>query len=574
MPSYTLRDYQQEAVNAAIKWMKKNSDPAVLELSGGAGKSLIIAEIARILYQMTGKRVLCLVPSKTLAEQNGEKMAMTGEKFSFYSASISKSLRHKIVIATEGTFKKVASSHGSEFAAVLVDEADRVTTTFKQIIEDMREQNPLLRVIGLTGTPFRLQSGYIYELDLENRVVIEATDPYYKKLLYRVTCNELTQLGFLTPIQVGLVDDHYDTSNLKIDIKNETFTQKSLDEMLSDGSVTERIVQDFVRKTKDKKGVMVFCTSIKHAEDVYRMLPEGEAGILHGKADNQSKTVKEFKSQKIKYLVNVDMATVGFDAPHVDCLVLLRPTASNRLMQQILWRGVRLYDGKDHCLLLDYTDNIPNLFGDNPDIFTPQIKAYGSKPSATIEVMCEDCGTEQEFTKRPQYGSWDQFGYATDLAGDRLNPYIPAHFGRRCRGVFPSGKNQYHRCTYYWTCKECPECGHKNDIAARACESCGLTFIDPNSKLNETATVIPVGERTKTRVDAMTVRHGEVINVTFDTPHGEIKCRFFPNHATTHIARHGWAFNKATNNGQNKPVYIEYTKQKSGLCSINRYEME
>lgn len=101
MPSYTLRPYQQEAVNAAIDWVKKNSEPALLSLSGGAGKSLICAEIARIMYQMTGKRILVLVPNQDLLIQNGEKMQMTGEKFSYYSASVSKSLRHHIVLATE-----------------------------------------------------------------------------------------------------------------------------------------------------------------------------------------------------------------------------------------------------------------------------------------------------------------------------------------------------------------------------------------------------------------------------------------------------------------------------------------
>lgn len=576
MPNYTLRDYQQEAVDHAIKWMKSNSDPAVLELSGGAGKSIIIAEIARILFNLTGKRILCLVPSETLARQNGEKMELTGEKFSFFSASIQKSMRHKIVIATEGTFKSVASKYGVEFAAVLVDEADRVTKTFTQIIDDMREQNPLLRVLGLTGTPFRLMTGYIYELDIDNRQVQNAIEPYYKKLLYRVTCDELIERGYLTPIQVGTTSTHYDTSNLKIDTKNETFTTKSIGEMLSDGSVTERIIKDVVAKTHDKKGVMIFCTSIKHAEHVFSLLPENKALLLHGGVKDKKGIVKAFKSQQYKYLVNVDMATVGFDAPHVDCLVLLRPTASNRLFQQILWRGVRLYEDKEYCLLLDYTDNIPNLFGDDPRIFTPQIKAYGQREAVQIEVSCPECGTKQEHSKRQGYELYNEFGYAVDEFGDELESKIPSHYGRRCLGVVLKGRNQYERCSYWWAHKVCPECQEKNDIAAKNCSSCGIMLINPEDKLNDQAYVMKVGDTLTTNVLKMEIEpssKGERVLVRFYTAHGSnVAVAFYPKTTNWPIRAMWTRFNKLTSNGAATPKQIRYTMNKKGV-TINEYIM-
>lgn len=576
MTQYTLRTYQQDAVASAINWIKKNSEPALLELSGGAGKSLICAEIARIVYQMTGKRVLILVPNQDLLIQNGEKLELTGEKFSFYSASVSKSLRHHIVLATEGTFKSIAEERGHEFTLVIVDEAHKVTPTFIQIIEDMRKGNPLLRVIGMTGTPFRASTGYIYELDLDNKLVQETTDPYYKKLLYRITCDELIAMGFLTPVRIGLPSASYDTKDMKL-TTGDDFTESQLKKAFEHKSITEQIVADFVEKTKnDKYGVIIFCATLKHAQEVYDLLPSGSAVFLHGKLSNadRKKYINAYKSGKVKYLVNKDIASTGFDAPHTGWCVFMRAIGSNGLFQQMLWRMVRLFEGKEYSTLLDYGNNIENLFDGSSDIFTPKIKAYGSKPSIKIEVMCEDCGTEQEHSKRPNYESWDAFGYATDLSGDRLDPPIPAHYGRRCTGVSVLGKNQFSRCNYYWTCSTCKECGHKNDIAARSCESCGLTLIDPESKLSEQAIYIPVGETSIARVDNMTIKGSDIVYVTFDTPHGQIKCRFFQNHAQPHVARHGWAFSKATNNGQKKPSKIEYTVQKSGYCSINRYIFE
>lgn len=572
MPSYTLRPYQQEAVNAAIDWVKKNSEPALLSLSGGAGKSLICAEIARIMYQMTGKRILVLVPNQDLLIQNGEKMQMTGEKFSYYSASVSKSLRHHIVLATEGTFKAIAKERGHEFTMVIVDECDRVTPTFKQIIDDMREGNPLLRVIGMTGTPFRSLIGYIYELDLNNKITQEAVDPYYKKMLYSIGCDELISQGHLTPVQIGISSESYDTSGIKL--SGEDFTDSELKKTFEDKTVTQKIVDDFVKKTiGDPFGVIVFCATVKHAQEVFDLLPEGKAVLLHGGLSNaeRKKAIHLYKTQQVKYLVNRDIASVGFDAPWSAHCVLMRSIGSNRLAQQMFWRVVRLYDGKEVSTIHDYGNNIESLFNGSSDIFTPQIKAYGSKPSVQIEVMCEYCGTSQEFSKRQGFEQWDPFGYAVDLTGDRLEPPVPAHHGRRCTGVTPLGKNQFARCDYYWTCKECPACQHKNDIAARQCESCGLVMINPEDKLSETATFIPVGEQATTVINSMSVRHGEVLHVEWETPHGTLKSRFFPNHKQWAIAHHGKKFLKETDHGNKPPKMITYTKQKTGYCSINEY---
>ena len=110
-------------------------------------------------------------------------------------------------------------------------------------------------------------------------------------------------------------------------------------------------------------------------------------------------------------------------------------------------------------------------------------------------------------------------------------------------------------------------------MAARKCTSCGLVLINPEDKLSDQAIYIPVGEQSTTIVNSMTVRHGEVIHVDWETPHGTLKSRFFPNHKQWAIAHHGKKFLKETNNGHTKPNMITYTKQKTGYCSINEYHL-
>lgn len=576
MVNYTLRPYQKEAVDAVINFVKRNTDTCMIEVATGGGKAILCADIARQLYDLSGgKRVLVIVPTAELVKQNKEAFDLTGMPSSIYSASVGKSLRHKVVFCTPMSFKPKAKELGSQFTAVIIDECHLLASTHKQIISDMKEGNPNLRVIGMSATPMKLGKGWIYEIDENDKLVSECKDPYFRKLLYRIDAPFLISQGYLTPPLIGDVAESYDTSGLELNRMNE-FTSESVDRaFLGKGRLTSQIVADIVSKSINARCVMIFASTINHANEIMESLPVELSAMVTGETPKKERDfiMSQAKNQKIKYLVNVAVLTTGVSINHVDVVAILRATSSSALYTQIIGRGMRLCENKPHFLLLDYANNIENLFN-SESVFRPDVKAYGSKPSEKISIMCEYCGTEQEASKRVGFDNWDAFGWAVDLANDRIEPNMPSHHLRRCQGVSRVSANEWKRCDFWWSYKECPSCQHRNDIASRQCEECNHELIDPNSKLSDTATVIKTGERTKTRVDSMTVRHGEVINVTFDTPHGEIKCRFFPNHAQTHIARHGWAFKKATNDGQNKPVHIEYTKQKSGLCSINRYEME
>lgn len=493
--SYVLRGYQQEAVDAAINWVRKNSLPALLHLDTGAGKSLICAELSRLLKEMSGKKVLCLCPSAELVEQNAEKFSLTGEDFSIYSASISKSLRHDVIFATEGSFKSVAKEHGGRFSCVILDEAHRITPTIKKIIEDMRESNPNLRVIGMTATPYRLGTGYIYEIDQQGRKLekIECIDPYFKKLIFSVGGDFLVAHGYLTKPVLGVTGvSGYDTSTLKLGSSG-SFSQRQLDEVfVGHGRKTAEIVADVVSQagSRGSRGVMFFAATIKHAEEVMASLPAYNSALVTGETPKKERKriITEYKAQKIKYLVNVSVLTTGFDAPHTDLIAVLRASESASLLAQIYGRGLRLYEGKEECYILDYAGNDKNFFPDG-DIFSPQIKAFGQKPAKKIEVECPVCKAINEFAARQNLegAPISKCGYFLDMTGEFQmygDKKFPAHFGRRCKNVVELGKNVFERCSYFWSYKECESCGHKNDIAARECDSCGKQMIDPNSKLS------------------------------------------------------------------------------------------
>ncbi len=580
----TPRPYQKRAIDAAVSWMRRNTESCVLDLSMSAGKSIIAAFIAHEMHKISGgKKVLVLCPNATLVQQNAEKYAMLSDEYSIYSASISKSLRYPVVFATPLSFINVLDKIGNEFCCVVVDEGDQITETIKSIISDLKEKNPLLRVCSMTGTPYRTGEGYIAEIDVDNTIIEEVSNPYYKKIVERVTPRELIDLGFATPPKVIDVSEKYDTSNLEL-TSGGTFRQGDIDQaFVGQGKKTAAVIEDVINHSNaiGARGVMIFGATIDHCREIMESLPNYNSGMINGEmGDKHNKDViQKFRDQQIRYLVNVNMATVGFSVDHVDIIAILRATESSRLYQQILGRGMRLDPQKKEFLLLDYTDNISKLFPSG-DVFSPEIVAYGKKPSAKHDIQCPDCHNVNQVTFRPNPDGYpiDNFGYFLDLTGERIEyegQHFPAHYSRRCSHIEPLGKNEFKRCDYYWSHKECPECGHKNDLTARKCESCSTQLIDPNSKLIaefkafkkdlsqvQTDAINFIRKkpfRTKAGNDALMVSFGTPERIVQVTLSNKIMPKFY---------------DKFLNDATFKPRTITYKKSSSGYMHIYDFNRE
>ena len=179
-----LRPYQQQAHDAAIAWVRKYTEPCLIELPTGAGKSHVIAAIAQTIHEIShGKHVLCIQPSLELLNQNADKYRATGNECSLFSASAGqKCLKYPVVFATEKTVKNRIHQFGNQFCAVILDEAHRFTPTIISIIDAIKEQNPRLRVIGLSATPYRMGTGYIYKQDEQGRAT--GHEGYFMQRVY------------------------------------------------------------------------------------------------------------------------------------------------------------------------------------------------------------------------------------------------------------------------------------------------------------------------------------------------------------------------------------------------------
>lgn len=490
----TLRPYQQEAHDAIIKWIRKNTVPCCIEAATGAGKSHIIAALADTIHGISkGKHILCLAPSAELVNQNAEKFRLTGGKCSIFSASAGeKSLRHPVVFGTPGTVINSIKRFGKEFAAVVIDECHGLTATVKEIVEEIRKVNPMLRVMGMSATPYRMNTGYIFKHWADGKPVREdqTKDPYFEACVYRIQAYELIEQGFLTKPTIGKAGAAgYQTLGMELNSRGQ-FDAADIDKAFhGHGRKTAAIIADIVDQAAYLRGVMIFAATVKHAKECMASLPPELSALITADTPKpeRKQIIADFKAKKIKYLVNVSVLTTGFDAPHVDMIAILRPTESVGLLQQIIGRGLRVDEGKDTCLILDYAENLPRHCPEG-DVFNPKVKAKkGNLEVEFVTCECEWCGVENEFLGRPNKEGYpiDYSGYFLDLDGNRIETKwgaMPAHFGRRCRASDTVAGERI-QCGYRWTSKPCPHCKADNDIAARYCEKCKGEIVNPNDKL-------------------------------------------------------------------------------------------
>ena len=470
---FTLRPYQQEAVDATLRHFRQSDESAVIVLPTGAGKSLVIAELARLAR----RRILVLTHVKELVEQNHAKYESYGLAGGIFSAGLKrKDSGHQVTFASVQSVSANLEQFQDEYSLVIIDECHRVsgedTSQYQRIIELLRQQNDSLKVLGLTATPYRLAMGWIYRYHYRGFVRGDEGKPF-QHCIYELPLSFMINRGYLTrPELVNAAVAQYDFSALPSDRFGE-YAEKDVNRLLSKHKrVTRAIIEQVVELAAERKGVMIFAATVDHAKEITGYLPEHETALVTGATDmnERAQLIRRFKQRQLKYLVNVSVLTTGFDAPHVDFIAILRPTQSVSLYQQIVGRGLRLDEGKRDCLVIDYAGNSVNLH--HPEVGEPK----PNPDSEPVQVFCPGCGFANIF-----WGKTDSDGRVVE------------HYGRRCQGLIGAAEGEEpalqngcpEQCDYRFRFKECRHCGAENDIAARKCHQCQGAIIDPDDQLKD-----------------------------------------------------------------------------------------
>jgi DNA repair protein RadD len=354
---YTLRDYQKEASDIAIKHLREYQQPFIIQAATGAGKSLIIADIA----QRIGGAVLILQPSKELLEQNYAKLKSYGvEDVSIYSASKNTKEIGRFTYATIGSIYKRPDEF-KHFKYVIIDECHlvnpkKIDSMYVKFLNDIGCRN----VCGLTATPYRLEQKFFKEggqtfytscLKMVNRIY-----PYFfKKIAFTIETDELIERGYLSPIRY--ITDDVELENLRVNNTGADYTTESLESFWSDEKL-QKLAKVARHVDKSHKRNLIFCSSIRQAERAKQLMDKFDidSAVVTSKtpAKDREMLVQAFREGKLHHLINVGVFTTGFDVPELDCIILARPTMSLSLYYQMVGRGVRLDPGNPDKKLYVY----------------------------------------------------------------------------------------------------------------------------------------------------------------------------------------------------------------------------
>ena len=395
-----LRPYQNEAIAAIYDYLRtQNGNPCCVIPTAG-GKTPILASICRDAVQKWQGRVLILAHVKELLEQAKDKLALfcPDIPIGLYSAGLGeRTTDGSIIIAGIQSVYQRAEELG-RFDLVIIDEAHLIAPDgdgmYRQFLAALKEINPTVRLIGLTATPFRMSSGWIC-----------GPENILNDICYEVGIKELIAQGYLCPLVSKGSVSKIDFSNLHV--RAGEFVSAEVDELVNNDSAVHTACREIVERTADRNRVLLFAASVEHAQNVKTTLERMtgvECGIVTGATPSGERDIllRRFKGEKVKaslfeddvepdlkYMVNVNVLTTGFDAPNIDCVVLLRPTASPGLYVQSVGRGFRLHESKKDCLVLDFAGNI--MRHGPVDMIRIRDKSKGDGNSTPPVKECPEC---------------------------------------------------------------------------------------------------------------------------------------------------------------------------------------
>lgn len=386
-----LRPYQLAAINAVRAYWANGGENPLVEMATGLGKSLTMAGLLKsLLADYPTLRVIVLVHSRELVSQNAMAMlrAWPGAPIGINSAGLGKRDKHSQILfaSIQSVYKDDAYSLGVR-DLVLIDECDLVPREgdgmYRTFLASLRARTPDLRVVGMTATPYRMGTGRLDEGD--NRL--------FSKIVYKYDIANGIKDGFLANLISKATATKIDVS--KVHISKGEFVAKELEVAVDQDFVTKAAVEEIVEYGQNRRSWVAFCTGVQHSEHVRDEIRKHgiSCEMVTGKTPQgeRDRILRAFKAGQIRCLTNCSVLTVGFDAPNIDMIALLRPTMAPRLFVQMCGRGTRLCEGKDDCLILDFGGNTARH---GPvDKVTAKSASKKADKDAVRAKECPDCQT-------------------------------------------------------------------------------------------------------------------------------------------------------------------------------------
>ena len=412
MKEIKLFDYQED-MKERIEKAFESHQSVMVQMPTGTGKTILLAEVVKSeklkgknpdgekSEKLKGKNpcVWIVVHRRELVEQIKETLAkqLDSSLFAFHSSlnPLDSSLftLHSSLIKVFSI--QWLSKHYHELeekpSLIIIDEAHHaVAKTYKEVMDAYPEAKKL----GLTATPCRLTKRGFTDL--------------FDVLLQSWSVKKFIADGWLSLYDyMSIREDSEDwrlVNSLKKRGADGDFSLREMSEKLNVQPSIERLCDTVMRYAANKKGI-TYAIDIAHAERIAQYYrehglnavaissktpPEERKQIIerfkntncheierdsNTNCHELSSNCRQFKTQnscsgkrlyepsaKLKILITVDLFGEGFDCPDVEFIQLARPTLSLAKYLQQVGRGMRVFEGKKYCLILDNV-GLYRLFG-------------------------------------------------------------------------------------------------------------------------------------------------------------------------------------------------------------------
>lgn len=439
-----LRPYQQAALSTLWDYLRHCDGNPALVLPTGAGKSPLMAAIAAEAVQQWGGRVGIVAHVQELVAQNSAKLRAFWPEapMGVYAAGLNRRDRFDPILFMQIQSVANKAELFGKFDLLLIDEAHRIPLggegRYREFIDGCRRLNPHLRVVGLTATPYRLQ-GQAVPVCGKGHVLTE--------IAYEARIGDLIADGFLSPL-ISRAGELPDLSGVKL--TGGEYNEAALGEAMQANDLVRRTVADLLLRSAGRRAGIVFCVTVAHAEAVLAELhAAGEhAALVHGGTSKGARDllIGQFQAGALRWMVNVNVLSEGFDAPHIDCVAMLRPTKSPGLYYQQVGRGFRLAPGKADCLVLDYAGNML----EHGPVDAIRVRGARAKAAAKVETgkakECPKCQALLAFGVRTCPECGHQFGSPDPAHSDRpVDAPVLTSERARVLGVFEVDGVEYGR---------------------------------------------------------------------------------------------------------------------------------
>lgn len=338
-----LKEHQQSAIDNLQKMRESGESIALLYHATGTGKTVTAVSDAK----RCGERTLFLAHTRELVTQAKATFedVWPGKQSGMYIAEQKDADAYVVCASIQSVAQNLEQFKPDDFGYIIIDECHHGTAnTYKKLLGYFKPKFTL----GLTATPERTDGEDLLEL--------------FRNVAHKLDLKTAVEIGELTPIRCIRVKTNVDLSTVRINgIK---YYSQDLESKLYVPERNRIIIETYLHCVKNRKTV-VFCASVKHAEEISQLFRENgiacEAVSGTLKNSERARILDEYENGNINVLCACDLLNEGWDSPETEILFMARPTMSKTLYIQQLGRGMRKCEGKKYLMVFDFIDNA-NMF--------------------------------------------------------------------------------------------------------------------------------------------------------------------------------------------------------------------